>query len=119
MAINRTRPNGTSGLKAQVEKPIVGDLPQARAPKPRSPEAPESGSPRYLTMERFDARLRSDQMDALAALRRRLTRNRTDRSERITENTLLRVAVDLLLQNTDRLSGETEEQLAASVLQED
>lgn len=71
--------------------------------------------PKYRTFVRKDARVRGDQADALAQLRRRLSSGRVDRSERITDNTLIRVAVDLLLEQSDGLAGETEEELTESV----
>jgi hypothetical protein len=66
-------------------------------------------------MARLDARLRPDQVAALGELRRRVTAGRVDRAERITDNTLLRVAVDLLLAHADRLGGDTEDALRESV----
>jgi len=48
---------------------------------------------------RKECRLRPDQLDALTALARRLNRERRGRGERITENTLIRLAVDALLAN--------------------
>ncbi|WP_244922501.1 ATPase [Thermus scotoductus] len=61
--------------------------------------APSPGErvPPYLTYVRKECRLRPDQLDALTALARRLNRERRGRGERITENTLLRLAADLLL----------------------
>jgi hypothetical protein len=61
--------------------------------------APPPGErvPPYLTYVRKECRLRPDQLDALTALARRLNRERRGRGERITENTLLRLAADLLL----------------------
>lgn len=57
-----------------------------------------------------------DQVDALATLRRRLGRQRTRRGEEIlTDNTLIRVAVDLLLTRADELHGDTESELLASL----
>jgi hypothetical protein len=47
---------------------------------------------------RKECRLRPDQLDALTALARRLNRERKGKGERITENTLIRWAVDLLLE---------------------
>lgn len=41
--------------------------------------------------------------------------NRTTRAEPITDNTLLRIAVDLLLDRGDQLAGNTEEELQNSV----
>jgi hypothetical protein len=42
------------------------------------------------------ARLRSDQVDFLNALERRIMRSRQRKGERITKNSLLRAAVDVL-----------------------
>ncbi|KUL73975.1 hypothetical protein ADL34_19090 [Streptomyces sp. NRRL WC-3605] len=68
-------------------------------------------------MERKEARLRSDQLTELAELRRHVSSRRRDKSEIITDNTLIRVAVDLLLQgHSHRLHGDTEEALLQSVL---
>ncbi|MBA3490238.1 MAG: hypothetical protein H0T78_12005 [Longispora sp.] len=67
-------------------------------------------------MLRKEARLRVDQADALASLRRRLARERTSRgAEILTDNTLIRVAVDLLLDRADQLHGGTEDELRASL----
>lgn len=125
MAINRTPPNTKTGLSVDVERPVVGDTPPAppvvpaapRTPAPRTPMA-EVPQPRYLEMQRVDGRIRPDQSEDLAALRRRILRGRADRSERITDNTLLRVAVDLLLARAGEVAGDTEDELAAALLTE-
>lgn len=76
-----------------------------------------SGDPKWTTLERKEARLRADQLSDLADLRRHLSAHRRDRSEIITDNTLIRVAVDLLLKgHARRLHGDTEEALLHSVL---
>ena len=46
---------------------------------------------------------------------RRLVRARRGGGERITENTLVRVAVDLLLERADALNGGTEAELLRSL----
>lgn len=56
------------------------------------------------------------QVDALSQLSRRLQRQRVSKHERITENTLIRVGVDLLLAVADRLEGDDEEALRRSAL---
>jgi hypothetical protein len=71
--------------------------------------------PRYRQMERMDARIRPDQSSALSDLRKRVARNRRDKSERITESTLVRIAVDLLLEVAGDLTGDTETALRESV----
>ncbi|MDX2692168.1 hypothetical protein [Streptomyces ipomoeae] len=76
-----------------------------------------SDDPKWQTLERKEARLRKDQLTDLADLRRYLSSRRRDRSEIITDNTLIRVAVDLLLKgHAHRLHGDTEEDLLRSVL---
>jgi RNA polymerase-interacting CarD/CdnL/TRCF family regulator len=67
--------------------------------------------PKYLTLLRKEARLREDQTLALARLARQLNRQKRKRGERITENTLIRVAVDLLLSQEDQIWGATEEEI--------
>lgn len=93
----------------------------SKGDKPQTPEVPNSGSrraragsegqPKYRQMIRVEGRLRPDQIDELSNLRRALSRARTDNTERITDNTLLRVAVDLLLARRDVLAGNTEDEL--------
>jgi hypothetical protein len=68
--------------------------------------------PKYLALERKEARLRGDQVDSLASLARRVNRQKPSRGgERITENTLIRVAVDWLLSQEDYVGGSTEEEI--------
>lgn len=71
--------------------------------------------PKYLTLARKEARLREDQLDSLTSLARSLNRKRKSSGERITENTLIRVAVDLLMNQSAELKGATEQELRASV----
>lgn len=84
-----------------------------------SGETPEACAdrevPKYLTLVRKEARLREDQLDSLTNLMRSLNRKRKGAGERITENTLIRVAVDLLLNQTDELKGTTEQEIKKSV----
>lgn len=75
----------------------------------------ESQTPKWQRLERKELRLRADQLDELARIRRALNRQRGGEGERITENTLIRVAVDLLLTRAGRLRGTTEDELRKSV----
>lgn len=75
---------------------------------------PEAG-PRYLQLERKELRIRVDQADELARLTRRINRARRGAGERITDNTLIRVAVDLLLERTAQIAGTTEDELRRSL----
>ena len=71
--------------------------------------------PKYLTFVRKEARLRSEQLDSLTSLTRSLNRKRQSNGERITENTLIRVAIDLLLNQSEELKGTTEQEIKKSV----
>jgi hypothetical protein len=75
----------------------------------------ESQTPKWKRLERKELRLRAEQLDELARLRRGLNRQRGGEGERITENTLIRVAVDLLLSRAGDLHGATEDELRKSV----
>ena len=70
---------------------------------------------RYDELERKETRLRIDQYGQLSDLSRRLNRLRAGQGERITENTLIRVAIDLLLGRESDLAGTTELELRKSV----
>jgi len=75
-------------------------LPREERPGEAAQASPpgERPLPPYLTYVRKECRLRPDQLDALTALARRLNRERKGKGERITENTLIRWAVDMLLE---------------------
>jgi hypothetical protein len=97
--------------------------PPARSPESRprrsrgagTAEVTESQTPKWQSLERKELRLRADQLDELARIRRALNRQRGGEGERITENTLIRVAVDVLLGRAGRLRGTTEDELRKSV----
>lgn len=104
----------------EVTKPETTEL-----PKPETLKVTESASvkntesetpevPKYLTFARKDTRLHEDQLDELAALTRKLNRRRKG-GERLTDNTLIRIAVDLLLERAGELQGNTEDELRKSV----
>lgn len=78
-------------------------------------DAAPPASPRYLTLQRKEARLTDEQLDDLTLLTRRLNKRGRSKEERITDNTLIRVAVDLLLARAADLDGTTETELRKSV----
>jgi hypothetical protein len=92
------------------DEPHVGQPQRARQLKSKAPEAV-----RFDELERKEARVRLDQYEALQSLSRQLNRSRNRRGERITENTLIRVAIDLLLSRQDEVAGTTEAELRTSV----
>ena len=79
----------------------------------RQPAAEDEAG--YLTLERKETRLREGQIGELTAHARRLNKAKTAPAPRITENTLIRVAIDMLLSRVDDLQGNTEEDLRRSL----
>ena len=67
----------------------------------------------YEDYERKECRFRPDQFEALMMLERRLSRIHRKRAgqQRITANTLIRVAVDLFLEHSSELQGADEVEL--------
>ncbi len=104
--LTKSQTNEESDLQTKgitnLESPKITDLQTNEVPK-------------YLTLVRKEARLREDQLDNLTSLTRALNRKRKGTGERITENTLIRIAVDLLLNQSDDLKGFTEQELRESV----
>jgi hypothetical protein len=87
--------------------------PQAAARPRISAEVP--GLPKYLRLERKELLIWPDQITNLSILARVLNRNRGGAGERITTNTLIRVAAALLLSRSQELAGTTEEELRRSL----
>ncbi|RFA06551.1 hypothetical protein B7R54_18845 [Subtercola boreus] len=81
----------------------------------RSKDPKQPTGPLYMRLERKETRLRSDQYARLTEYSRALSRAKNEGGERITENTLIRVAIDLLLERADKLQGSNEEELRKSV----
>lgn len=125
----RQRPGSTSPLARrpltpEVERLHVGGQPAdhgTREPEtpaitePANPRTPETG-PRYAQYVRKEARVRDDQAAALVVLRKKVAAQRTAKVEPITDNVLIRLAIDLLLANSGRLRGDTEDELRAALL---
>lgn len=88
----------------------------SRAPKTQT-QTPTSdrGTPRYLTLMRKEARITATQADELSRLVRTLNRARCGQGERITDNTLIRVAIGLLMERVADLRGVTEAELFQSL----
>ncbi len=101
-------PRGGGGTTAQERSLDEAAMPTAPTVPPRVPK--------YLALERKEARLRGDQVDSLALLARRINRQKPSRGgERITENTLIRVAVDWLLSQEAHVGGSTEDEIRRSL----
>ena len=94
---------------------LAGKLDDARARVEAETPAEDRGLAKFARLARKDLRMRADQDAALTALAKSLMRRRPVKSERITENSLIRVAIDLLLAHADELRGSTEDELRHSV----
>ena len=105
----------------EVQTPGAASCGQRRRRPPRQPAAPPEvpaeipGLPKYLRLERKELLIWPDQITNLSILARVLNRNRGGAGERITTNTLIRVAAALLLSRSQDLAGTTEEELRRSL----
>lgn len=94
---------------------LAGKLDDARTRVEAETPVEDRGLAKFARLTRKDARVRADQDVALTALAKNLMRRRPAKAERITENTLIRVAIDLLLAHADELRGSTEDELRNSI----
>ena len=102
--------------RPRKSEPAKSRTSEVRSSEVRTPEVPSSQGPKYLQLERKDTLLWPRQLNELTVLRRVLNRRRPKGAgERITENTLIRVAIDLLIANADRMRGSTEDELRRSL----
>lgn len=99
---------------SQPKQPSGRDAAQPVGAEPLDDQA-KAALPRYLELTRKEARLTDDQLANLAILTRKLNKTRQGTGVRITDNTLIRVAVDLLLQSAGDLAGHDEASLRRSV----
>lgn len=103
------------------------DGPQSTAPtektSPSASPAP-SPTPAYDELVRKEARLRSEQVDEIARLRRRLNSARNaaekplppeQRSPSLQDHVITRAAITYLLENADAIDGWTEEGILESL----
>lgn len=82
----------------------------------RPPKPAPGDYQRFNDLERKETRLRVDQYDKLTELRRELNRQRSQgEGERITENTLIRIGIDMIIAQADNLHGVTEKELRKSI----
>lgn len=93
------------GAEKERESPAVAETGS-------EPSEPVAGRHiHYTELVRKELRLHADQADELTVLASKVQRARKEKGERITDNTLIRVAVDLLLQRQKELVGSTEDEL--------
>lgn len=96
----------------EVAKTAPKATPRAATRKAARPDTkPDQSAPHWSEYERLEARLRDNQVAKLDVLTRQLNKRRGGAGERITKNSLLRVAVDLLLEREGNLAGTTEAEI--------
>jgi len=111
---SKKKPSPPSPANSRRSKPLNS---KTSKKKPSSKKA--SDGPKYSALVPKEARLREEQIAGLNDLARKLARNRTDKTERITSNTLIRIAVDHLLAiDASKLSGKNEDELKKSLMEE-
>jgi hypothetical protein len=114
------KPMPDESAAAAVEAPTALAATESSNPQPPSrvpsrAHQPSLAAPRYSDFQRKETRLRADQQNALTEHARRLNRAKGTSGVRITDNTLIRLAVDLLLSKADKLAGRNEAELCRSL----
>lgn len=114
-----TKKRKLSDLVKQETQPASSSEPSSKEilvpPASSHSQSEPDELPKYLTLVRKETRLGEEQIERLSHLSRQLNRKRNGKGERITENTLIRIAVDLLLEQQAQLIGTTEAELRNSV----
>lgn len=100
----RTKPPGTKRRATKADAAVVPP-----------PPAEANGRAHYTELIRKELRLHPGQSADLTILTVTLHNAKRGRGERITDNTIMRIALDLLLERKHELKGTTEDELRASV----
>ena len=95
-------------LQAVAAEAAIPSATMVVAPAP-SPAA------KWITLEPKQTRQRKDQIRWVEIKRKELNTLRQGTGERLTDNTLIRVALDLLIHHGDELQGTTETELRSSL----
>jgi hypothetical protein len=115
-AIAKDEVGASKGIKA-IAPPVASDpvKPTVRQPEPLRLPIDEGELPVYLRFVRKETRLREEQQNELTVHARRLNRTRPSGTPRITDNTLIRISVDLLLGQINDLDGGDEAAILAQL----
>ena len=108
--VEKPAPTAPTANVAPTAAPV-----SALAAQPAAEPQDVRSVPRWLTYERKETRIRPDQLEWVEAQRKELNQRRQGAGERLTDNTLIRVALDLLKQHQEELQGFTEDQLRKSL----
>jgi hypothetical protein len=120
----KSKPAAPDPVEEPAPDPVTRVAAPAAAPR-RAPlvvpaeaaedEAQEAGvKPHYSKLLRKELRLYEDQSTNLSVLRKHINQGKVG-AERVTDNTLVRIAIDLLLERSGELKGMTENELRSSV----
>lgn len=110
------RAESTGGVEPVAASGVEeGERPAGSQTGPETNETMASRHIHYTELVRKELRLHADQADELTVLASKVQRARKEKGERITDNTLIRVAVDLLLQRQKELVGSTEDELRVAL----
>jgi len=119
-----------SGKTKNLSAMLGADIEPAEAVRPPAPAPPKQASetipvenelveqwqtPKWLTFERKETRIRADQIEFLESVRIRLNSQRGRSGERLTDNTFVRIAIDLLMERESELRGVTESQIRSNL----
>lgn len=107
----------TEALAAAATTEPARTVPSVKPRAPRSKQTAEPELPAYLRLVRKETRLREDQQNQLTLHARKLNRAKAAGTARITDNSLIRVAVDLLLSRIEKASGDDERAILESLNQ--
>jgi hypothetical protein len=111
-------PRATKVETSRVQNPKTLKVSKSKTSKQVKPVVPARASssedseagPRFRSFTPKLVLFRDDQLEALTRVARRLSRSKKG-GERITENTLVRVAVDFLLAREAGLTGSSEDEI--------
>lgn len=105
-------PETESGTPRKRQSPRAKKVATPATPAP----AAVASEPLYLRLVRKETRLREEQYETLTEYARKLNRAKAPGAgERITENTLIRIAIDLLIPHLSEMNGKDEAELRESV----
>lgn len=99
----------------KTRTPASRRKPKQEVPVVPAPPAEPNGRAHYTELIRKELRLHPGQSADLTILTVTIHNKKRGRGERITDNTLMRIALDLLLERKHELQGTTEDELRASV----
>lgn len=109
-----------SPVRSAVPDPRTHNLLESMTPRPQGgPQMAGNSAKRKAVQSEERPKwvpLREDQHSELSTIARELMLARSQKTERLTENTVIRVAVDLVIRHPELLVGDTEDDLRTNAL---